>query len=474
MSLAVRSIRGMASRQNWHSIFAYCATTSAARGCRKRSATNSATICWLKISRPSPLRCPCRRLITSSPWRPPQPRRCAIWSNIPSASARWFCAIRRRVSIRAAPRRLTSGLPLPRAKACAPRCRPRWRYPIRCSSATAQLTKPISGATSPTLRSVSALPFARSRAPICCTCCRKFVAPPWWSPVAMTRCVRMPARPSLRRKFRARGSNSSTRAGISCQRRCRARSPFCWKSFCRDEPSLSICARGKYENQGQRHQHQLPHRGPDRAPLLVFSNSLATSLLMWDEQAAVLKDRFRVLRYDQRGHGETEAPAARYAFDTLLDDALALMDGLGITKASFAGLSMGGATALGLAARRSDRFERIIIADSPCQSTPQSSQQWEERIAVAQKQGIEALVEPTVARWFPPETVAKNPPYLDKIRAMIRATPVNGFIGCAAALAAHDYASAVGTVKCPVLFLVGEKDAPAPAMRKLHEKLAGS
>jgi len=117
--------------------------------------------------------------------------------------------------------------------------------------------------------------------------------------------------------------------------------------------------------------------GPERAPWLIFSNSLATSLAMWDEQAAALKDRFRVIRYDQRGHGETEAPAGRYAFDTLLDDALALMDALGIAKATFAGLSMGGATALGLAERHPDRFERIIVADSPCQSTPQSSQQWE-------------------------------------------------------------------------------------------------
>jgi 3-oxoadipate enol-lactonase len=218
-----------------------------------------------------------------------------------------------------------------------------------------------------------------------------------------------------------------------------------------------------------------PEQAPERAPWLVFSNSLATSLSMWDEQAAALKDRFRVLGYDQRGHGETEAPAGRYAFDTLLDDALALMDALGIPKATFAGLSMGGATALGLAERHPDRFERIVVADSPCQSTPQSSQQWEERIAVAQKQGIEALVEPTVARWFPPETVASNPPYLDKIRAMIRATPINGFIGCAAALAAHDYASAVASVKCPTLFIVGERDGATPvAMAKLHDKLSGS
>jgi 3-oxoadipate enol-lactonase len=215
--------------------------------------------------------------------------------------------------------------------------------------------------------------------------------------------------------------------------------------------------------------------GPERAPWIVFSNSLATSTAMWDEQAAGLKDSYRVLRYDQRGHGGTEAPAGRYAFDTLLADALALLDALGIEKASFAGLSMGGATALGLAERHGDRLDRVIVCDSPCQSTPQSSQQWEERIGVAQKYGIEALVEPTIARWFPAETVAQNPPHLDKVRAMIRQTPAAGFIGCAAALAAHDYASAAATVKRPVLFMVGEKDGTAPAaMRKLHEKLGGS
>ncbi len=214
--------------------------------------------------------------------------------------------------------------------------------------------------------------------------------------------------------------------------------------------------------------------GPEGAPWIVFSNSLATSTAMWDEQAAALKDKFRVLRYDQRGHGATEAPAGRYTFDTLLADALGLLDALSIKKAHFAGLSMGGATALGLAERHPERFDRIIVCVSPCQSTPQSSQQWEERIAVAQSKGIEALVEPTIARWFPPETVAKNPPHVDKVRGMIRATPVNGFIGCAAALANHDYASAVGTVQHPVLFLTGEKDAAAGPMRKLNEKLPGS
>jgi 3-oxoadipate enol-lactonase len=215
--------------------------------------------------------------------------------------------------------------------------------------------------------------------------------------------------------------------------------------------------------------------GPEGAPWIVFSNSLATSLAMWDEQAAALQNSYRVLRYDQRGHGGTDAPASRYAFATLLADALALIDALGIEKTHFAGLSMGGATALGLLERHPERFDRVIVCDSPCQSTPQSSQQWEERIAIAEKQGVAALVEPTIARWFPPETVAENPPYLDKVRAMIRSTPVDGFIGCAAALADHDYASAVASVKRPVLFVAGEKDGAAPAaMRKLHEKLNGS
>lgn len=215
--------------------------------------------------------------------------------------------------------------------------------------------------------------------------------------------------------------------------------------------------------------------GPEGAPWLVFSNSLCTTGAMWDEQAAALKSKYRVLRYDQRGHGGTDAPAGRYAFDTLVADAVALFDVLGIERAHFGGLSMGGATALGLAEQHSNRINSIVICDSPCMSTPASSQQWEERIVVAQKQGMDALVEPTIGRWFPPETVAKNPPHLDKVRAMIRATPVKGFIGCAAALADHDYNAKVGTVTCPVLFMVGEKDGTTPAaMKDMQARLPGS
>lgn len=212
-------------------------------------------------------------------------------------------------------------------------------------------------------------------------------------------------------------------------------------------------------------------------PWLVLSNSLATDLSMWDEQARVLSSTYRVLRYDQRGHGKTEATQGRYTFELLMADALALMDALSIEHAHFCGLSMGGATALGLAQRHPGRLNRVVVCDSGCASTPQSAQQWEERIAVAQKDGMAALVEPTVRRWFPPEVVAANPGYLDKARAMIAATPAAGFIGCAAALADHDFRSKVASTKPPVLFIAGEKDAGgavAIAMRGLHQTLPGS
>src|SRR5205814_10066198 len=132
---------------------------------------------------------------------------------------------------------------------------------------------------------------------------------------------------------------------------------------------------------------------------------------------------------------------------------------LNVGRASCCGLSMGGASPLGLAQRHPDRIAVSIVCDSGCASTPQSAQQWEERIALAQKEGMAPLGEPTVTRWFPPELVAKNPPYLDQVRTMIRNTPVNGFIGCAAALADHDFRSAVAATRPPVLFIAGEKDA---------------
>jgi 3-oxoadipate enol-lactonase len=215
--------------------------------------------------------------------------------------------------------------------------------------------------------------------------------------------------------------------------------------------------------------------GPDGAPWLILSNSLATNLSMWDRQAEDFKDTFRVLRYDQRGHGQTEAPAGRYTFDTLIADVIALMDALSIDRAHWCGVSMGCATGMGLAQKHPDRFDRMILCDNPGRSSPETHRQWEERIAIAQQGGMPALLQSTMERWFPPETLAANPPHMDLIRQMILTTPVNGFIGCSAALGDHDFRPLMPQVKNPVLWMCGEKDGHnAAAMKVMQDELPGS
>jgi 3-oxoadipate enol-lactonase len=211
--------------------------------------------------------------------------------------------------------------------------------------------------------------------------------------------------------------------------------------------------------------------GPEGAPWLILSNSLATNLHMWDGTAQDLSDAFRVLRYDQRGHGQTEATPGPYTFELLIADIIGLMDTLNIKKAHWCGISMGGATAMGAVQKHPDRFDRLAICDTPGQSTPASTQQWQARIANAQKNGMQAEVEGTITRWFPPETVQANPAYLDVLRKMILETPVDGFAGCGGALANHDYRPGMKNVKNPILYMCGEKDGNNTAvMRKMKEE----
>jgi len=214
--------------------------------------------------------------------------------------------------------------------------------------------------------------------------------------------------------------------------------------------------------------------GPEGAPWLVLSNSLLTSLAMWDDQVADLKRSFRILRYDQRGHGGTQATDGKYSFDLLVADVIALIEALAIKRAHFVGISMGGMTALFLAQRHPDRFDRIIACDCGPTSTPASAQQWTERVELAADKGMEALVEPTVTRWFPPEFVATKAPVLDKVRGMIRTTPFAGFSGCAAALSDYDLRPGLGGIGRPTLLVVGTKDATLAGVRQIKEAVPGA
>ena len=214
--------------------------------------------------------------------------------------------------------------------------------------------------------------------------------------------------------------------------------------------------------------------GPDNAPWLILSNSLLTNLSMWDDQVATLARSFRILRYDQRGHGGTEATAGDYSFDLLVADIMALIDMLGIRRAHFCGLSMGGMTALFLAQRHPQRFDRIIACDCGPASTEASAQQWKERIDIASRDGMQALVEPTIARWFPPDFVATKAPVLDKVRGMIRSTPLAGFRGCAMALSSYDLRPGLAGIDRRTLLVVGTKDATLAGIRQIKEAVRGS
>jgi len=214
--------------------------------------------------------------------------------------------------------------------------------------------------------------------------------------------------------------------------------------------------------------------GREGAPWLIFSNSLMTNLTMWDDQVAALKGDYRILRYDQRGHGGTQALDGKYTFDTLTADVVALMDALAIKRAHFCGLSMGGMTALFLAQRHADRFDRIIACDCGPASTPVSAQQWKERIDLGGEKGMEALIDVTVNRWFPPDFVATRSPVLDKVRGMIRTTPYKGFAGGAQALCDYDLRPGLPGITRPTLCIVGTKDATLAGMEQIHATVPGA
>lgn len=212
--------------------------------------------------------------------------------------------------------------------------------------------------------------------------------------------------------------------------------------------------------------------GPDRAdaPWLVFANSLMTDLTLWDDQVAALRARYRILRYDQRGHGRSSVPGSDCTFPGLVADLAGLLDHFAVARASVVGVSMGGVTALGLAALHPERVARAAICDCQTGSTPESAATWDERIALTEPGGMAPLVEPTVRRWFVPASVAGGHPALARVRRMIAATPQAGFVRAARALQDYDFRQYPGRLACPVAFLVGEGDGVLPdAMRLMAE-----
>ncbi|SBV96277.1 Alpha/beta hydrolase [uncultured delta proteobacterium] len=215
--------------------------------------------------------------------------------------------------------------------------------------------------------------------------------------------------------------------------------------------------------------------GPAGAPWMVFSNSLSANISLWDEQAAAFGDRFRFLRYDQRGHGRSEVPAAGFTMDDLATDLLGLLDDFAVNNAVLVGVSMGATTVMRCAARAPERCAGVVACDGQWRSAPGSAAMWNERFAVAREQGMEALAEPTVRRWFQPGFFTRKPEVVERIKKMIAGTSVEGYIQCGTALQDFDFRADYPGLTVPALFVAGEHDGDIPAvMREMHQATRGS
>lgn len=197
--------------------------------------------------------------------------------------------------------------------------------------------------------------------------------------------------------------------------------------------------------------------GAKFGPPLVFSNSLGTNLHMWDGQVEeALGLGFRVIRYDQRGHGKSEAPNGSYTLARLADDVVDLLNALKIDKTAFCGLSMGGMTGIHLAKRHPPRFSRLALCNTAAWMPPPDL--WNDRIKSVTDGGMEAVVETVIARWFTPMFPEKYPEKVNRIRGMILSTPPRGYVGCCVGLRDMDERDKLGLIEAPALVVIGAHD----------------
>ena len=196
--------------------------------------------------------------------------------------------------------------------------------------------------------------------------------------------------------------------------------------------------------------------GPENGHVILIANSLMSDLSMWDWNVPALADRYRVLRYDKRGHGRSQTTPAPYSIPQLADDAVALLDALKIDKVHFIGLSMGGMIGQQLGARYPERVYSLSLCDTASEMPPRNL--WEERFEIARKDGIPGLVDGTIKRWFTAPFIERAPQDITKVRQMILGTGVEGYIGCASAVRDMAQTTMLLKIKAPTLILTGRQD----------------
>ena len=213
--------------------------------------------------------------------------------------------------------------------------------------------------------------------------------------------------------------------------------------------------------------------GAEGAPWLTFSNSLNTNLSLWDGQVALLADRFRILRYNTRGHGGTEAPPGPYDLEDLAGDIVALWDALEIERSHFVGLSIGGMTGQALALGWPERIGKFVLAGTRADFTGDFATVVPQMIAQVEREGLGPLQEQMPLRWFTEAVRAARPELVDQARALIASNTVAGYTACADAMTRLDYMERLHEIALPTLLICGAQDigTPAAGMREMAKRM---
>lgn len=200
--------------------------------------------------------------------------------------------------------------------------------------------------------------------------------------------------------------------------------------------------------------------GPDDAPALLLSNSLGTTLEMWDPQVTDWARAYRVIRYDTRGHGGSSAPAGDYTIDDLGLDALAVLDAAGATNSLVCGISLGGLTAMWLGVHAPDRVTALVAANTAARVG--TVERWTERMAKVRGEGMTAVADMIVGAWFTETFRQREPATVSRFHRMVAGCPPDGYLGCCAALRDADLREAVRGIRAPTLVVAGEFDSSTP------------
>jgi 3-oxoadipate enol-lactonase len=200
--------------------------------------------------------------------------------------------------------------------------------------------------------------------------------------------------------------------------------------------------------------------GPPTSPVLMLSNSLGSDLTMWDRQIPALARHFRVLRYDSRGHGKTDAPPGPYTIDQLGRDAAALVETLISGTVSFCGLSKGGMVGMWLGVHHPAIVRRLVLANTSANLATRSV--WDDRIRAVSASGMGAVAGTVIERWFTAEFRQRSPAVVDACRRMLVSTPVQGYAACCAAIRDMDQTATISSIKHPTLVIVGDYDPATP------------